>query len=405
MADEQELMRQIARAGARIAVPLSDRDVERLVAGGLRRRQQRTARRLVAAGAASLCLATVAAVVLVERPSSSPTMQVAAPAPSRPAAQSRGILRLVDGSTATALEPNTQLAVAEDARDRTTVVLARGRGRFDVKPRAERRFVVEAGAVTITVLGTVFTVERVADRIGLTVEAGTVRVAWGVGTAILSEGESGWYPPLVASAEGRVPVVPAAKEKKSLRAVAAQGARRASRQASMAATQGLARVSSGPRPEAANLSLAPGAEPPPSPSSPSSSSSPSPSVRGAETAEALLSAADSARVAGQPATGAELLRRLVREHAHDPRAPFAAFTLGRILLIEMHDAAAAADAFAQARSLAPQGPLAEDALAREVEALSQSGKRALAKLRAEDYLRFYPSGRRAKAVRVAGGLE
>jgi len=243
MAEEQELMRQIARAGARIDLPLSDRDVERLVAGGLRRRQQRTARRLIARAAASLCLVAAAAVLVVAR-FSSPPLRVAVPRSPGPAAPRPGLLRLSDGSTATALEPNTELALAEDGRDRTTVVLARGRGRFDVKPRPERRFVVEAGAVTITVLGTVFTVERVADRIGLTVEEGTVRVAWGVGAAVLSEGESGWYPPLVMSAGVRAAAPSVPRPRKPTRLTAAGGARRTSqREASAVAVQGVARSS------------------------------------------------------------------------------------------------------------------------------------------------------------------
>ena len=58
--------------------------------------------------------------------------------------------------------------------------LVRGRGRFEVAPRPERPFSVRAGDVTITVLGTVFTVERVADWIGVSVARGRVLVDWGV---------------------------------------------------------------------------------------------------------------------------------------------------------------------------------------------------------------------------------
>jgi hypothetical protein len=56
----------------------------------------------------------------------------------------------------------------------------------------------------------------------------------------------------------------------------------------------------------------------------------------------------------------------------DPRAPLAAFTLGRVLLRELARPREAAAAFAQARALAPRGPFVEDALAREVEAWLQA---------------------------------
>ena len=49
------------------------------------------------------------------------------------------------------------------------------------------------------------------------------------------------------------------------------------------------------------------------------------------------------------------------------------------------------------------GPLAEDALAREVEAFSQAGATEQAKARAQDYLRLYPNGRRAETVRMVAG--
>jgi len=52
------------------------------------------------------------------------------------------------------------------------------------------------GEVTVTVVGTVFTVDRVADRIGVSVERGTVRVDWKVGAQELHAGESGWFPPV-----------------------------------------------------------------------------------------------------------------------------------------------------------------------------------------------------------------
>src|SRR5439155_867778 len=86
-------------------------------------------------------------------------------------------------------------------------------------------------------------------------------------------------------------------------------------------------------------------------------------------AEALLAAPAVAGLAGHPAEAIPFLERVLAEFRADSRAPLAAFSLGRILLPARPAEAAAR--FALARSLSPGGALAEDALAREVEAWSK----------------------------------
>ena len=125
----------------------------------------------------------------------------------------------------------------------------------------------------------------------------------------------------------------------------------------------------------------------------------------ADTMEALLAAADTARLHGRATDATGFLRRAVALHPTDGRAPLAAFTLGRMLLVKLGQPRAAAAAFAQARGLAPDGPLAEDALAREVEAWAGASDRARAHDRATEYLQRYPGGRRGGTVRAFGGLE
>jgi transmembrane sensor len=363
MFEGQDLMQQIANAGARIDPALSDRDVERLIAGGLRRRRRRrTGRMALAAGVA--CAMALTATVLLRRAPATRT-EIAIHPPQSQTPDDNRVFHLSDGSTAMALDPSTQLAVAEDADERVTMTLGRGRGRFNVTPKATRSFVVRVGDVTVTVLGTQFTVERIADRVGITVERGTVHVDWGVGSATLREGTSGWYPPLVMSATDQ-----STTSSEKVRVPA-------------------------PRPAKIAPSLASTREVRPLPE---------PSAK-VETAEELLTAADGERLAGQPARAADLLRKLLREHRRDARAPLAAFTLGRMLLMELSQPLEAAAVFAQTRSLAPHGPLAEDALAREVEALSAAAATDLAKTRAEEYLRLYPDGRRATTVRMLVGIK
>jgi len=366
MSSGEDLMQRIANAGARMDPGLSNWDVERLVAGARQRRQfGRTRRLFLTTGAAFAGVLSLLLLFHGRHVSSRPELTVDRPAPQAEApvaAHANAILRLKDGSTAIALDPATEIKVAQDVTDRAELVLSRGRGRFDVKPRPTRTFVVHAGNVTITVLGTLFTLERVADRVGVSVESGTVHVDWGLGSALLEQNNSGWYPPLVISGQDDHD----ASQEEAPRL-------RSARRSVLGAGQPYATSPA----EATN----------------------------AESAADLLRASDKARIAGHGEEAAELLRKLLREHRNDARAPLAAFTLGRMLLMELGRPLEAAGTFADARRLSPGGPFAEDALAREVEAYSKAGVPARAHARAEEYLRLYPEGRRAAIVKVMGGMK
>ena len=113
----------------------------------------------------------------------------------------------------------------------------------------------------------------------------------------------------------------------------------------------------------------------------------------------LMLAADVARLSGHPEDAVPLLQKVVKEHRSHPRAVLAAFTLGRILRRQMGRPARAADAFAAARALAPDGSLAPDALAHEAECRRMAGQGGLAKQKAQDYLRLFPEGRKADSMR------
>jgi len=119
----------------------------------------------------------------------------------------------------------------------------------------------------------------------------------------------------------------------------------------------------------------------------------------------LLLASDVARLSGHPTEAVDPLKRILRDHPSDPRAPLAAFTLGRVLLDELGRPADAAAAFSRALALAPGGPLEEDALAREVEAFSRAGDPDRAHEVAETYVSRFPAGRRLRSVQRFGGLD
>jgi transmembrane sensor len=119
----------------------------------------------------------------------------------------------------------------------------------------------------------------------------------------------------------------------------------------------------------------------------------------------LMDAADAARLSGHPEHAVEYLAQVVSRHPKSPVAPLAAFTLGRVYLDKLGQPDRASDAFALAQRLAPNGSLAPDALAREVEALSKGGNAHKAYLKAQEYLKRYPNGQRLRAVQLYGGLE
>ena len=119
----------------------------------------------------------------------------------------------------------------------------------------------------------------------------------------------------------------------------------------------------------------------------------------------LMAAGDVSRLSGHPDAAVTFLSRAVSLHPDDPRGPLAAFTLGRVHLEDLGAPRDAAQAFARAYALGPDGPLAEDALAREVEAWSRAGETDLAHARAVTYAQRYPAGRRIRAVRRFGGLD
>jgi len=211
------------------------------------------------------------------------------------------------------------------------------------------------------VTGTVFSMARSGDRVAVSVEEGSVRVRWNGGEDRLSAGGEGLYPPSAREEEAR----PSAARSRT------DAWREPAERGDYAA--------------AAALLQGPG------------------SVR--DTVEDLLLAADVMRGSHRPEEALTCLSRISADHAADPRAATAEFTRGRILLFQLHRPAEAAQAFAAVRVLSPDSSLAQDALAREVEALYEARDRERLRIRAEEYARKYPSGRRIDAVRRMGGLE
>lgn len=393
-----ELTRKMEIARRHVSAPEAfDPDHAALLRVGIERRARR---RRVARAAAATTLVALAVVIgalslepeRAEQPqpiarTAAPASSPIAPAPEpgprtaeetgRPAPE---VLRLGDGSTITPAE-DAEVTIRDLTAERVTVNLAAGRTLFDVAPRPKRIFEVQTGHVRILVVGTAFTVDERADRTGVVVHRGRVRVVHAGGSQELGEGESGWY-------AGHLPAGPEPTSRRRTppaRRVAAKPAQRsvAKHESIESRAHPTAPVREAPDPIEIHEERAPPERPEP------------PAV---DEAGELLRAADAARRSSRHTEAIERLEAVIAHHADDPRAPLAAFTLGRVLL-DLGRAEEAAGAFARARRLDPTGTLAEDALVREADAWSDAGRADRARALAEDYLRLYPDGRREAGVR------
>jgi len=272
-----------------------------------------------------------------------------------------------------------RLEMVENDGKAVVAILGPGSGRFDVKPGGPRRWTIECGLATVEVVGTSFTIDREPERLHVAVERGEVlvrgeRVPERIqrltpGQAIDVSGPmSEVLPPDngsgSVSSHAPSPVADkflASAPRSTWRDLAYRGDYASAYR--VLGSDGLENV-----------------------------------VKSGVVAD-LLTIADVARLSGHPTEALVPLRRIVFDHPHDPAAPVAAFTLGRVELDALADPANAADAFARAIALGvPQG-LAEDAYVRLVEARSRAGDAVGARDAATQYTQRFPAGSRAATVR------
>ena len=275
--------------------------------------------------------------------------------------------------------PSAILKTLRESSDEVVVQLETGGAHFEVARRPSRIFRVQAGPVTVQVIGTRFHVRRDGAHTRISVDRGRVLASWWGGSCELGPGEQGTFPP-----EG----------------VALRGARHRCVRADRAA-----RHRRGGALQARRAAVPPAARRPRSPSRRAFAAPVRRRSRGPATPEALFALADRARASGHPDAAVAHLREIVERYPGDPHAPMAAFTEGRLLLEALAHPRQAAAAFERARARAKGGPLAEDALAREVEALHAAGDAAAAHEQALRYRELYPHGQRLSTVTRFGGLQ
>jgi transmembrane sensor len=381
------LSHEIARAGQELSPNWTEERNERLLAATLRRGRRRAARGVAVLSAGTFVVAAIFGVALERMLRPEPEL-------AGPLGHS---LRLADGSRADMVGSQSMLEATHNAADRIELHLLAGRAHFDVVPNPRRSFVVAVPPYRVQVIGTVFDVERTRRDVSVTVTRGKVRVSGPRGDVDLRVGESQRFDLGAASVTPQhvddTPAVsrPAAPQPATDESAASDepgdARRRALRPRAGTARSGWRSLSQSGQYEAAFESL---------------------SRSGAAVEDdpaALMDAADAARLSGHAETAAQYLGRVARSHSKSKVAPLAAFTLGRVYLEELGQPDRAAEAFALAQELAPVGSMAQDALAREVEALSKAGNAQQAFIRAQKYLSRYPNGRRLRAVQLYGGID
>lgn len=280
-----------------------------------------------------------------------------------------------------ALADGSSIVVAPESRVRpcdgssACFVVEQGGAEFEVTPRGDGApFVVRAGDVSVTVVGTRFTVtERERDgRSETTVEVahGVVEVRVGDGTArrleagerfVMAFGDPGPAPEAATAPEATPAPVPAPTEPETT------GARERPSHAD------------GPRGTAHEDADEPrGAD-------------------GPSDADRLFADARAARSGGDLAEAARRYAALLDTYPRDPRAGLAAFELGRLRMDSLHDPRGAIAPLTRALESASHR---EDALARLARAHDALGDRARCAEARERYLREFEGGAHAAAVRA-----
>jgi transmembrane sensor len=291
--------------------------------------------------------------------------------------------RTVDLSdrSAVLLRPQSSLEVLENDGKAFVTLLPSGGARFDVRPGGPRRWTIECGFATVEVVGTRFSIRRDPTSVHVDVEHGIVlvrsdrivdhirRLTDGQSLDVLlrqdrppaSDVPSTTGTPSPPSAAPTDPPPPGAR----WRELAARG--RFTEAYGLLGSGGVNRISE------------------------------------VGAVRDLLTVADVARLSGHPREAIPPLRRILEDHPDDPGAPLAAFTLGRVQLDALGDAADAADSFARALALHVPPGLEEDAYVRLVEARARAGDVAGARRAADEYRLRFPQGALShEVIRWAG---
>jgi transmembrane sensor len=266
-------------------------------------------------------------------------------------------------------EPGTRWEPLVVSSSQLVSSLRRGRMLFDVKPDGMRRWIVEAGPVTIEVVGTRFSVERDERRVIVRVERGAVLVR---GDPVpdkvqrLTDGQS--IAVVLKPEPSAVSATPSAAGERRHATRSPEWLEHAQHGRFKDAYADLG--SDGVRQEAVRT----------------------------QALDRLLALADIARLSGHPSEAVAPLERIVRHHPDRPEAALAAVTLGRLLLDQLGRPREASATLERALALGAPIGLREDVYARLVEAHVRAGDRASAERAFDRYEHEFSNGRRLAEI-------
>jgi transmembrane sensor len=327
-----------------------------------------------AAFGAALALALLAILQLVN-PSRPPPAPISAVAELSLADGSRLRMADVGGDTAAmswSLSDGSELRFEPGTRWEPLVVspvqlvssLRRGWMTFDVKPNGTRRWIIEAGPVTVEVIGTRFSIQRDVRKVRVHVERGAVLVRGELVPDKVQRLGAG------QSLEVSLKADPEPKPSGSAEAPSRQAPE---------APGWLAHAEQGKFKDAYVELGGAGLRQ---------------EAQRTDSLERLLMLADVARLSGHPAEAVAPLERIVQHHAGRPEAALAAVTLGRLLLDQLRNPGEAARVLERALALGVPLGLREDVYARLVEAHVRARHRAAGEAVLRRYEREFSNGRR-----------
>lgn len=284
----------------------------------------------------------------------------------------RKSLRFADGSRIELSSNTTLTALASTSTD-MILMLKEGRARFSVVPGGPRRWIVELGFARVEVVGTVFTAERDAEEVRISVSRGAVLVRSALLVDEVQRVNAGDNLRLARRPVEELPALESAEP-----------------------------AASEPRPASSSDALEPSSRSHSTSVTPQSVSQ-RPTTSAVEATppvvvDALLREADSARIAGDFSRAERVLARIVQERPDDSRAPLAAFSRGVLQLHRLGQPRHAITSFEQALALGASRSLREDCYLRWLEAEVRLGRAVEARTLLARYDDEFPRGRHHVAM-------
>lgn len=331
-----------------------------------------------------------------------------------------------DGSSIT-VAPSARVEVVENTDRTFGTLVSRGQARFDVRPGGPRRWTVDCGAFVIEVVGTTFVVDRDATTARVAVERGEIVVRGEAVPGRVVHLRAGQDLAVATTADARGAGSSEARPAAATSEARPAGVDEATPPAPPPSDRAAGPVPAGTAPAVVGGDAAPRATPSVGAgAAPSAMAAPVPAApwrdlaregryhdawsalgadgvrraAGGASVDELLALADVARLSGHPGEAVAPLERVLREHGGDGRASLAALTLGRLQLDALGQPAAAAASLNRAIAAGLPGGLAEDALARRVEAYARAGDPGAARVAYAELERRFPSSARLGSARA-----